>query len=69
VIVGLVTGINVAQLLLDNPFVFLEALYGRVYIMGNIVWAAIVFVMLNITNLDGPLLTRLGLLDRDVEEV
>jgi hypothetical protein len=53
----------VIQLLLDNPFGFLEALYGRVYITGNILWAIILFAILNATNLDGSLLAWLGLLE------
>jgi len=67
--VGIVTGVNVIQLFLQNPFEFHRKLWDEIYKAGNLLWLLILILILYLTNLDAPLLRRLGLWleEEDVE--
>jgi len=61
VVVAVVTGINVIQVFIQNPWEFHTKLYQEIYKAGNLAWILILMFILYVTDLDKPLLKILGL--------
>jgi len=59
ILVAIVTGINVAQIFLRDPWTAFSAIWSQVYLAGNVVWVLFVVGVLYTTNWDDWLLKRL----------